>query len=85
MACVVRDAGFQCSLTTEAELPRVDGDRFDWGRFQVDQGDSPAVICGKLSGWYGWLRSSGQAALRLLRRGFESRPAAAPLQLGRFR
>lgn len=85
MSRVVRDAGFQCSLTTEAELALLDGDRFDWGRFQVDQCDSPAVLCGKLSGWYGWLRSSGKAALSLLRPGITRRPATAPLQLGRFR
>ena len=67
MARVVRETGFLCSLTTEWELARLDGDRFDWGRFQVDQLDSPATIAGKLSGWYSTIRGRGKALLAMLK------------------
>jgi len=88
MARIARETGLLCSLTTEADLAQLDGDRFDWGRFQVDEHDSSAVLAGKLSGWYGWLRNAGKAALALMRRPVVSSPrpsAPSPLQLGRFR
>lgn len=91
LARVVRETGFRCSLTTEATLGRIDGDPFDWGRFQVDQGDSAAIIAGKLSGWYEWLRDSGRQVASLL--AVHDKPSARPqdslnlnpLRLGRFR
>jgi peptidoglycan/xylan/chitin deacetylase (PgdA/CDA1 family) len=87
LARVVRELGFECSLTTESELARIDGDRFDWGRFQVDQRDSAAVLAGKLSGWFSWLRDGGRqiAALLPARQSSSEPRASAPLQLGRFR
>lgn len=91
LARVAREAGFLCSLTTEAELACIDGDPFDWGRFQVDQCDSPTVLIGKLSGWYSWLRHSGRQLAALLparqRQGNQPRQSLAftPLSLGRFR
>jgi peptidoglycan/xylan/chitin deacetylase (PgdA/CDA1 family) len=88
LARVVREVGFACSLTTEAELARLDGDRFDWGRFQVDQQDSPGVLVGKLSGWFSWLRESGRQLVSLLpsRSSNAAEPlGVAPLRLGRFR
>jgi peptidoglycan/xylan/chitin deacetylase (PgdA/CDA1 family) len=90
LARIVREEGFLCSLTTEAELANVSGDRFDWGRFQVDQRDSAGIIAGKLTGWFSWLRDSGrQLALLLPARqttsGTGESHAAAPLRLGRFR
>lgn len=91
LARVVRESGFRCSLTTEATLARIDADPFDWGRFQVDQGDSAAIIAGKLSGWYEWLRDSGRQVAKLL--AVRNKPSArqqdsftsTPLRLGRFR
>lgn len=91
LARVVREVGFECSLTTEADLARIDGDRFDWGRFQVDQRDSAAVLVGKLSGWFSWLRDSGRQMAALLPipgtscSGSREPFGSAPLQLGRFR
>ena len=91
LARVVRESGLLCSLTTEWELARLDGDPFDWGRFQVDQRDSAAILAGKLSGWYGWLRSGARQLSSLLLPKSQSAGArqrslsAAPLRFGRFR
>jgi peptidoglycan/xylan/chitin deacetylase (PgdA/CDA1 family) len=90
LARVVRELGFECGLTSDGELARIDEDRFDWGRFQVDQGDSAGVLAGKLSGWFGWLRDSGRNLVSLLHSRNSSGAAgepfgSAPLRLGRFR
>jgi len=90
LARIVREEGFRCSLTTEWELACIDGDRFDWGRFQVDQRDSAAVLAGKLTGWFSWLRDGGRQLASYLptrRSATEAREslATAPLRLGRFR
>jgi peptidoglycan/xylan/chitin deacetylase (PgdA/CDA1 family) len=88
LARVVREARFACALTTEADLADIGDDPFDWGRFQVDQRDSAALIAGKLAGWYGVLRSTGRQLLSQL--SFRRNPspettAFVPLRLGRFR
>jgi peptidoglycan/xylan/chitin deacetylase (PgdA/CDA1 family) len=86
MSRIVREVGLSCSLTTEWELARLDGDPFDWGRFQVDQRDTPSVLAGKLAGWFTWLRSQGKQVLAALKPKKSLVPGEpAPLRLGRFR
>lgn len=61
MACVVREVGFLCSLTTEWELACVEDSPYDWGRFTAEQSDSAATLAGKLTGWFSLVRRGTRA------------------------
>ena len=52
LAGIVREQGCRCGLTTESRLVRPGDDPFWWGRFGADDGESPRMLIGKLSGWF---------------------------------
>jgi peptidoglycan/xylan/chitin deacetylase (PgdA/CDA1 family) len=56
LAEAARQAGMQCSLSTEAALVRRGSDPFTWGRFGIDDTDSAAAIAARLDGWYSLAR-----------------------------
>jgi peptidoglycan/xylan/chitin deacetylase (PgdA/CDA1 family) len=68
MACVVLEAGFLCSLTTEWELACLEDSPYDWGRFTAEQSDSAATLAGKLTGWFSLLRHGTQTLKNALPR-----------------
>jgi peptidoglycan/xylan/chitin deacetylase (PgdA/CDA1 family) len=51
-------AGVLCGLTTEGALVRPGSDPFAWGRFGVEDGDSPSTLAARLSGWYDLARDA---------------------------
>lgn len=51
MIQAVADAGASCALTTEPELATAGSDPMDWGRFNVESRDTPAVLAAELQGW----------------------------------
>jgi peptidoglycan/xylan/chitin deacetylase (PgdA/CDA1 family) len=51
LADAARQAGLLCGLTTREQLVDPAGDPFAWGRFEVDEADTPATIAACLSGW----------------------------------
>ena len=61
---IVRQAGFECALSTEAVLVRPGSDPFDWGRFAAEEHDTTGTLAAKLSGWHTTLRSLGRNILR---------------------
>lgn len=61
LAAVARSVGMTCALTCGREPVTPGLDPFHWGRFSVEQGDTPAALAAQLSGWYtllhgGWRR-----------------------------
>jgi peptidoglycan/xylan/chitin deacetylase (PgdA/CDA1 family) len=47
--------GVTCSLTTEIELVDPRASQFGWGRLEVGEHDTGAVVEAKLHGWYAWM------------------------------
>ncbi len=47
-----RSAGVSCCMSTRPTRVRPGDDPFSWGRFDVEDRDSPAVLAAKLAGWY---------------------------------
>ncbi len=62
MVAVVRAAGLRCALTTAMDIVRPGADPFAWGRFNVEDHDTPGALCAYLSGWYALFRRLGRAA-----------------------
>jgi len=62
-----RQSGVTCSLTTEIELVDFKTSPFEWGRLEVIQTDSSAVVRAKVEGWYNWMTFTRES-FRLLRR-----------------
>jgi peptidoglycan/xylan/chitin deacetylase (PgdA/CDA1 family) len=57
-----RRGGVACALTTQASLVRPGSDPFAWGRFGVEERDTPGTLAARLDGWYAlarqvWLRA----------------------------
>jgi peptidoglycan/xylan/chitin deacetylase (PgdA/CDA1 family) len=52
-----RQAGVVCSLSTEPVMVHSSSDPFTWGRFTVDNSDTPATIAARLDGWFSLARS----------------------------
>jgi peptidoglycan/xylan/chitin deacetylase (PgdA/CDA1 family) len=50
-----RSAGVSCALTTEIELADPEAGQFGWGRLEVGEHDSGAVVTAKLNGHYAWM------------------------------
>ena len=48
-------AGVTCSLTTEIELADPRSSAFGWGRLEVGEHDTGAVVAAKLNGHYAWM------------------------------
>lgn len=48
---IAREAGVKCTLTTQPKIVSPCEDPFSWGRFNVEQFDSPASMIFKLTGW----------------------------------
>jgi peptidoglycan/xylan/chitin deacetylase (PgdA/CDA1 family) len=61
MVAVVRAAGLRCALTTEMDIVRPGTDPFGWGRFHVEDHDTPGALCGYLGGWYALFRRLGRS------------------------
>lgn len=80
LSAAAKEAGMQCSLTTEAELVPADSDPFDWGRLTAEASDSGATLAAKLNGWYGL----AQKAWGKVRRPFSSphAPDGSAMPLG---
>jgi peptidoglycan/xylan/chitin deacetylase (PgdA/CDA1 family) len=55
LMAAARAGGVSCALTTEIELADPRADRFGWGRLEVGEHDSGAVVAAKLNGRYGWM------------------------------
>jgi peptidoglycan/xylan/chitin deacetylase (PgdA/CDA1 family) len=53
-----RACGVTCSLTTEIRLASPATDPFTWGRLEVVDTDSSAIIRAKLEGWYDWMEAA---------------------------
>src|SRR5262249_55883704 len=69
LAGAARRAGVRCALTTQEQLAGPQEGPFTWGRFDVEEADSPATLAAKLDGWYSlargaWLRLRGACARR---------------------
>lgn len=64
LAAAARDAGMQCSLTTEPQLIQFGEDPFSWGRFAAEEHDTAATLAAKLGGWHTTLRTLGKQLLR---------------------
>jgi peptidoglycan/xylan/chitin deacetylase (PgdA/CDA1 family) len=56
LMAVTKELGMLCSLNTEPEPARLQGDIFDWGRFNVEPNDNAATLAGKLTGWFSDVR-----------------------------
>jgi peptidoglycan/xylan/chitin deacetylase (PgdA/CDA1 family) len=52
---VAKAAGVTCSLTTEIELADPRSSEFGWGRLEVGEHDTGAVVEAKLHGHYAWM------------------------------
>ena len=63
-----RRAGVTCALTTEGEVNRPTDDPFSWGRFNVYESDTPAMLEAKLAGWYGWAPKLQERVVATLKR-----------------
>lgn len=53
--------GVTCSLTTEIELVDPSSSQFGWGRLEVGEHDTGAVVQAKLRGWYAWMGTAREA------------------------
>jgi hypothetical protein len=54
---VVQAVGLRCALHTEPEMAHVQGDPFDWGRFNVEPEDNAVTLAGKLTGWFSYWKT----------------------------
>ncbi|MBI2824602.1 MAG: glycosyltransferase [Planctomycetia bacterium] len=52
LIAVAKKRGVTCSFSTRPARVFRGDDAYGWGRFQVNDGDSPALLAAKLSGWY---------------------------------
>jgi peptidoglycan/xylan/chitin deacetylase (PgdA/CDA1 family) len=55
LMAAARAGGVTCSLTTEIELADPRASRYGWGRLEVGEHDSGAVVTAKLHGRYAWM------------------------------
>lgn len=63
-----RRTGVTCALTTECDVNRPTDDPFSWGRFNVYEADTPAMLEAKLAGWYGWAPKLQERVVSTLKR-----------------
>jgi peptidoglycan/xylan/chitin deacetylase (PgdA/CDA1 family) len=64
---VAKACGVTCSLTTEIELVDPGTSPFAWGRLEVVEADTSAIIEAKLAGWYTWMGAAREAFHAILR------------------
>ena len=64
LASAVQAAGCRAGLTTESRLIRPGDDPFWWGRFGAEDGESAAMLLGKLTGWFETFRGAWRGLLR---------------------
>jgi peptidoglycan/xylan/chitin deacetylase (PgdA/CDA1 family) len=57
-------AGVTCALTTQPRFVRASDSPFEWGRFNVEEHDTAAVLSAKFSGWYSAIAHCCKAAGR---------------------
>jgi peptidoglycan/xylan/chitin deacetylase (PgdA/CDA1 family) len=55
LVAAARAGGVTCSLTTEIELADPRASQFGWGRLEVGEHDTGAVVTAKLNGRYAWM------------------------------
>jgi peptidoglycan/xylan/chitin deacetylase (PgdA/CDA1 family) len=60
LAHVAQECGLRCALHTEPEMANVDGNVFDWGRFNVEPSDTAFTLSGKLTGWFSYWKQRFQ-------------------------
>ena len=63
LSSAAREAGMQCSLSTEPQLIQPGEDPFSWGRFAAEEHDTAATLAAKLGGWHTALRSVGKRVM----------------------
>ncbi len=56
LLAAARYSGLRCALTTQIVTVQPGDNPYGWGRFGVDDTDSPGMLAGKLDGWYTLLR-----------------------------
>jgi peptidoglycan/xylan/chitin deacetylase (PgdA/CDA1 family) len=61
-----RQLAISCALTVRHRRVQAHDDLFQWGRFDVGPGDTPAMIAAKLSGWYPALATTAKEVVRPL-------------------
>jgi peptidoglycan/xylan/chitin deacetylase (PgdA/CDA1 family) len=61
-----RQLEISCALTVRHRRVQAQDDLFQWGRFDVSPGDTPAMIAAKLSGWYPALATTAKEVVRPL-------------------
>jgi peptidoglycan/xylan/chitin deacetylase (PgdA/CDA1 family) len=66
MITVAKELGAVCALTGRQHRVTSHDDPGAWGRFGVDEPDTPAVIAAKLSGWYSAVAEPGRVLKRSL-------------------
>jgi peptidoglycan/xylan/chitin deacetylase (PgdA/CDA1 family) len=49
---VARESNVSCALSTRSECILPGTDPFHWGRFTVDDSDTPPTLAAKIDGWY---------------------------------
>jgi peptidoglycan/xylan/chitin deacetylase (PgdA/CDA1 family) len=62
----LKQVGIPCSMSTRRAPVGVNDDDFHWGRFDVEAGDTAAVLAGKLSGWYTAVAAAAKVLARPL-------------------
>lgn len=61
-----RNLDVSCAVTVRQRRVLPNDDVFQWGRLNVDSFDTPAMLAGKLSGWYPSFVVAGKAVMRPL-------------------
>jgi peptidoglycan/xylan/chitin deacetylase (PgdA/CDA1 family) len=72
----VRQLDVSCALTVRRTQVHSSDDVYQWGRFEVSQRDTPAMLAAKLSGWYPMLAMMARGLMRPL--STTSRPVDRP-------
>jgi len=62
-----RACGVSCALTTEIELADPQASQFGWGRLEVGERDSGAVVTAKLNGRYAWMGAAREGFRTIFR------------------
>jgi peptidoglycan/xylan/chitin deacetylase (PgdA/CDA1 family) len=82
LARVVQQVGLTCALNTEPVLASLQSSSFDWGRFNVEASDTAAILTGKLSGWFNYMKSHSKTTLNAIKSwGSMTFPKSAPQRL----
>jgi peptidoglycan/xylan/chitin deacetylase (PgdA/CDA1 family) len=64
LVAAARGLDLSCAVTVRERRVQPGDDVFEWGRLHVGQHDTPAMLAGKLSGWYSSFVVAGKALVR---------------------